>query len=51
MNDIMFVTGCTIFGFLIPEILVVFRLRVPLQMNLLSALGTALIVGSLVVGK
>ena len=45
----MFVTGCALIGFLLPETLVAFgKVRVPLLVNMLSALAVGLIAASFV---
>lgn len=46
----MLMTGCAMFGYLLPEVLLIYRdVRVPVMMNLLSSLAAFLVSGSFVV--
>ena len=45
----LFITGCLMFGYLLPEVLVAaFKVRVPLVMNIVSAIASACIAASFV---
>ena len=45
----MLITGCSIFGYLLPEVLAAFgNIKVPLGMNVLSAVSCGLIAASFV---
>jgi hypothetical protein len=46
----MLITGCAMLGYLLPEVLGAFgKVRVPMSMNLFSAIACGLIVGAFVV--
>jgi hypothetical protein len=48
MNQWLFISGCTIVGFIIPEFIAMSGVRVPLGLNLLGAAALALISASFV---
>ena len=44
----MFVAGCAVIGFILPELLSIFNRRVPLGLNLLGAVAGGLLAGAFV---
>lgn len=45
ITDLFYLAGCTIIGFMLPEVLgTITKVRIPIGMNLLTAFGVSLIV-------